>query len=432
MMGDILSSALHSSPFSALASLSGPNAVVKNQAGANLLADGSTSGSAPVSVTFSAPAEADLAQTSGFVWTNVMQHFAAGKIGTNVSLARLVVNVNIDETCNANFNQVDISLNFFKSGDNCANTAYSDVIMHEFGHAIDDSNGGILDNAYSEGFGDAMALLVSQQPCVGRDFNGLGTCLRNSSEVVAWPAPAGDDPHDVRRRYSGFVWELVQQLRQSSNPIESAAAWNTAKNLVLGASVMNPSDIPDAVKLSFVADGWVSPTSFCSPHFKELAAAADSRAIPRPTTCTPLNCAAIKLELTSLQKQLSAAEQRRGTSVCAGPASLECEMAVKNIQTQINTENSIFREYCSTQRGAAKTAEYFASMGLGPVAVTGGVTITPHFFATVEAQGSFRESRCHGRHAVRFATVFAGSARMRHRSSPGISRWSPTADEPGH
>ena len=70
--------------------------------------------------------------------------------------------------------------------------------MHEYGHGIDAVKGGIVNGGYSEGFGDAMAVLATRQPCVGRDFFGAGTCLRSASDVVLWPSPG--DVHTMAGR----------------------------------------------------------------------------------------------------------------------------------------------------------------------------------------------------------------------------------------
>jgi hypothetical protein len=50
-----------------------------------------------------------------------------------------------DDTCNAFFDPNEHTLNFFKAGDGCANSAYCDVACLEFGHAVDDQLGEILD-----------------------------------------------------------------------------------------------------------------------------------------------------------------------------------------------------------------------------------------------------------------------------------------------
>ncbi len=51
---------------------------------------------------------------------------------------------------------------------------------------------------------------------------------------------------------------------------------------MLGAAAANPANVPDAVRLSFVVDAPDGNPAHGSPHFKELAAAANSRHIPHP------------------------------------------------------------------------------------------------------------------------------------------------------
>lgn len=261
------------------ASLSGPFSVVQNMAGATMNASRSGTPAAPIDVNFGASNEFQLAQVSGFYWTNVA-HTLARSILTPAQLANLPTRVNINSNCNAFWN--GSSINFFRAGSGCPNTAYSDVVLHEYGHGVDAMKGGIIDGGYSEGFGDAMAVLGTKQVCVGRNFFGAGTCLRRASDVILWPPAPGEGVHAIGRRYAGFVWELVQQLRNTYSEDE---AFRIATELVLAAAAANPANIPDAVRLSFIADDTDGNLATCSPHFKELAAAADSRHIPRPANC---------------------------------------------------------------------------------------------------------------------------------------------------
>jgi len=258
------------------AQLRGPFAVIQNQSGPNLQVAKAGGTSDPIDLNFGASSEADLAQTSAFYWTSFGHEFARAILAPG-ALAALPVKTNINQTCNAFWD--GSSLNFFRSGNGCPNTAYSDVALHEFGHGIDAANGGILDGGYSEGFGDSVAVLGTRQSCAGRDFFGPGTCLRPATAVILWPPPPGGEVHDVGRRYAGFTWELTQQLRQTYSDDE---AFSLATRLVLGAAAANPANIPDAVRLSFVVDAPDGNPAHGSPHFRELAAAADSRHIPRP------------------------------------------------------------------------------------------------------------------------------------------------------
>jgi hypothetical protein len=256
------------------AKLRGPWFIINNQSGPGLESAQTGPASPPISLNLGATGEDQLAQDSAFYWSNFARDLARTILGP-ADLPNLPVLTNINQTCNAFWN--GSSINFFKSGNGCPNTAYADVVMHEYGHGIDAAKGGIVNGGYSEGFGDAMAVLATRQPCVGRDFFGAGTCLRSASDVILWPSPGG--VHTVGRPYGGFTWELIQQLKQTFSENE---AYAIATRLVLGAAAANPSDIADAVRLSFIVDDNDGNLANGTPHFRALANAADSRKIPRP------------------------------------------------------------------------------------------------------------------------------------------------------
>lgn len=262
------------------ANLSGPFSVVANQGGPTMTESKSGTPANPIDLNFGASTEFETSQVSAFYWTTFV-HDLASPILDPTDLAALPTNVNINSTCNAYWN--GSSINFFKAGSGCPNTAYSDVILHEYGHGIDSSKGGIVDGAYSEGFGDSMAILGTRQPCVGRDFFGAGTCLRPATDINLWPPAPGEEIHSVGKRYAQFIWQLVQELKKNSSEPE---AFLIATRLNLASAAANPSNIPDAVFLAFVADDDDGNLSNGTPHCTELAAAAASRNIPHPA-CPP-------------------------------------------------------------------------------------------------------------------------------------------------
>lgn len=225
--------------------------------------------------------EFQTAQTSAFYWTNASWRLAQTILGPGPGrpFMGLLTRVNIDEHCNAFYSRMDTSINFFRAGEDCPNTAYSDVVAHEYGHGIDDWHGGILDGSYSEGFGDVMAILLTRQACTGRDFFGLDTCLRKATDTNLWPPMPGEGIHLRGKRYAQFVWELVKELKRT---ISEEEAYKLAQRLVLAAAAGNPSSIPDAVRISFLADDTDGNLANGTPHCRELAAAADSRRIPNP------------------------------------------------------------------------------------------------------------------------------------------------------
>ena len=81
--------------------------------------------------------------------------------------------VNTSATCNAFW---DGTVNFYRSGGGCRNTGeIAGVVAHEYGHGLDQNDGGGYDNP-SEAYGDVVAILQDRASCVGRGFFQSRTC----------------------------------------------------------------------------------------------------------------------------------------------------------------------------------------------------------------------------------------------------------------
>ena len=81
--------------------------------------------------------------------------------------------VNINSTCNAYWNG---SVNFYRGGGGCRNTGeIGGVMEHEYGHGLDQNDGGGYDNP-SEAYADITAIYQEHRSCVGRGFYQSGTC----------------------------------------------------------------------------------------------------------------------------------------------------------------------------------------------------------------------------------------------------------------
>jgi hypothetical protein len=76
-----------------------------------------------------------------FYHVNRIKEVGRGWLPSNTWLTQqLVVNVNLNQTCNAYWN--GSSLNFFKSGGGCSNTGQlAAVSLHEYGHGLDQNDG---------------------------------------------------------------------------------------------------------------------------------------------------------------------------------------------------------------------------------------------------------------------------------------------------
>jgi hypothetical protein len=237
------------------------------------------SDAAPIDLVFRTGAEPGIAQINAFRWINYAHDFVAAFIPLDP--VPINVYVNVQFFGNAYYKEAAHALIFSSSappwtGSMCTNASYPGPIFHEYGHYVDDLNGGIQDPGYSEGFGDALSLLITRDPLVARDFFGVGTRWRDSSDVVNWKdaANAADD-HLRGQVYSGFVWELSRALRSQFQ--DDDVAFDRARTLVLAADQWNPTSIPEAVRYSLLIDSLMG--SSCR---QSLLDAAASRGIPVP------------------------------------------------------------------------------------------------------------------------------------------------------
>jgi Tol biopolymer transport system component len=152
---------------------------------------------------------------------------------------------------------------FMGAGPLRPNTAYDSVIYHEYGHYLDDMDGGIAGTssceaefALSEGMGDALATFLTASPVVGADFFGAGTWIRNYA-VFPWLAPKGSkgrqygcedckmkggkpEVHAHGEAFAGFAWDL-----------RAALGAIAAEDLVFGAVFTNPPHMQAAVDAVF-------------------------------------------------------------------------------------------------------------------------------------------------------------------------------------
>lgn len=273
------------------ATLAGPYCKVANQAGENISITKVGAGNINLEFATQGDPEGVIAQVSAFHGINTAFNFVRPYLPNTPSLLlNMPTNVNINQTCNAFYSPGAHTINFFRSAPGgCANSAYADVVCHEYGHAVDDQLGGILDGGYSEGFGDTLTLLITRQSIVGRDFRGPPTPtqskhLRDALQAPKWPDVEDAEAHDQGWAYSGFSWRLISNLRTMYNDDEQA--FSVAKRLLLAVGVQNPRSIPEAVRFAFFQDAqqFPGPANQKSKHFQQIKEAADFQKIPYPPT----------------------------------------------------------------------------------------------------------------------------------------------------
>jgi fibronectin type 3 domain-containing protein len=111
---------------------------------------------------------------SSFYHLNRAKEHAMAWLPSNTWLKnKLTDNVNINSTCNAYWNG---SVNFYRSGGGCRNTAeIAGVVTHEWGHGMDQNDGGGYDGP-SEAYADASEFMYDHTSCIGRGFRESANC----------------------------------------------------------------------------------------------------------------------------------------------------------------------------------------------------------------------------------------------------------------
>jgi Zn-dependent metalloprotease len=124
------------------------------------------------------------------------------------NLANIQINTSVSGTCNAFYN--GNSINFYRIGGGCANTSYSTVVAHEYGHHIVNQLG-LAQGAFGEGFSDTMAIMIYDVGIIGEEFLGeFGGAVRNP-EAANQQFPCSSAIHTCGQVLGGF-WREFRNL----------------------------------------------------------------------------------------------------------------------------------------------------------------------------------------------------------------------------
>ena len=245
--------------------LTGPRVAITNRAGS--LAADSLHLSDAGTVTWSKATEefAD-AQLSSFVFASTAKAYTRTYLNPTLPLLDevLPVNVNINQTCNANYDGENI--NFYRSTQPsttgqattmCMNTArLSDVVYHEFGHALHHHSiipgVGSFDGGLSEGVSDMLAAFITDDHGMGRGFFLTDAPLRelDPSRPLRWPEDATGEVHDDGEIIGGALWRMKQQFVAKYG----AEVGNEKARKIFYGILQRASDIPSTFAEAMLGD----------------------------------------------------------------------------------------------------------------------------------------------------------------------------------
>jgi hypothetical protein len=138
---------------------------------------------------------------------------------------------NIDEigSCNAFFD--GSSINFYAEGGGCHATAkISDVVYHEYGHAINGDRynglgwgGGMSNGGLNEGFADIWAISLTESPVLGFGWDLLDPNVyvrRYDQNRKVYPQDLAGEVHADGEIIAGAFWDLYLNLGSMSQMLD--------------------------------------------------------------------------------------------------------------------------------------------------------------------------------------------------------------------
>ncbi len=160
------------------------------------------------------PLDSRMDERNSFFHTNVVHDFfkILDPDYTQLDIG-LTCNVNLNQTCNAYWD--GSSINFFMRGGGCENTGeIADVIYHEYGHGITEYLYAPYapSGAQHEGWSDYTAAAITNQPLIGRGFQGENTYLRTVDNDYRYPEDWNGESHNDGMIISGALWDLRMLL----------------------------------------------------------------------------------------------------------------------------------------------------------------------------------------------------------------------------
>ncbi|UCC80613.1 MAG: T9SS type A sorting domain-containing protein [Candidatus Zixiibacteriota bacterium] len=222
--------------------------------------------------------EYDRAQINGYVQANVVRDFTINYNPAYPGLQQneFPVNVNWNDNCNAYYDYS--SINFYTSGGGCANTAFSTVIHHEYGHHLV-AEAGSGQGQYGEGQSDVMGVLITNDPNLAYGFNlNCYQGIRTADNNLQYPCTG--QIHYCGQLLSGCVWDAREALEITYPNTYMDIIGNLAVNAILlhTGDMITPQITIDYLTLDDDDGNIYNGT----PHYDELCTGFNAHSMDCP------------------------------------------------------------------------------------------------------------------------------------------------------
>lgn len=202
-------------------------------------------------------------------------------ITTQEGATAFPINVNISNTCNAFYNGT--SINFYRAGGSCNNTAFGTVVHHEYGHHLV-ATAGSGQGEYGEGFSDVVSLLISDNPRLADGFSTCGAGIRRADNdcqyLTSGCSSCGSTIHSCGQLISGCVWD-TRLLLEKSHPGQGL---DIIRGLALDSVLLHTGTAinPDITVDFMVLDDDNAVLGDGTPHYEQIQGGFSAHGMPGP------------------------------------------------------------------------------------------------------------------------------------------------------
>jgi hypothetical protein len=188
-----------------------------------------------------------------------------------------------NDVCNAYWN--GSSINFYKEGGGCVNAAtVSDVVMHEYGHAITQYTYSPDPAPTASGMGEALSDIVAQtitnQRFIGLGFAGPGTYIRDGENTRQYPGTScGGEEHCLGEILMGAMWKTRTNVMNAMGAGPGLAQYDAMMRF---AWKTKQTTMPDFLTKVLLGDDNNANVADGTPHYDEICAAFAIHNLPCP------------------------------------------------------------------------------------------------------------------------------------------------------